>query len=107
MTLNEYQQKAKETADYKQKFIYPSLGLAGEAGEVVDKVKKVLRDHNEDFTDPALRYEIAKELGDVLWYIAMLSHDLGYELETIAQINYEKLRSRKLRGKINGNGDNR
>ena len=108
MTLNEYQNKALETAQYpkEHKIIYPTLGLTGEAGEVSDKVKKVLRDFNGDFSE-SIRYELAKELGDVLWYIATLSRDLGYTLEEIGEMNNAKLASRKQRGMISGNGDNR
>jgi NTP pyrophosphatase (non-canonical NTP hydrolase) len=108
MQINEYQNKAIETAIYGegQKIIYPTLGLCGEAGEVADKVKKVLRDYNGDFTD-AIRLEIAKELSDVLWYCAASARDLGYTLEEICKINLEKLQSRKERGVIGGSGDNR
>lgn len=108
MTLNEYQVLALETANYttEKKVIYPTLGLAGEAGEVADKVKKVIRDKGSQFTDE-VKHEIAKELGDVLWYVATLSYDLGYNLELIAEMNYSKLKSRKERGMISGNGDNR
>lgn len=106
MTLNEYQQKALETAIYPHPIIYPALGMCGEAGEVADKVKKVLRDNNCEFTDEK-NYEIAKEIGDVLWYCATLSRDLGYTLDEIAEMNYEKLRSRQLRGMLHGSGDNR
>lgn len=107
--LNEYQQRALETAIYpkEQKIIYPSLGLGGEAGEVLDKVKKVLRDNNSDFSDADRRHAIAEELGDCCWYLAVLAHDLGYTLEEIAELNYEKLQSRKERGKLHGSGDNR
>ena len=71
MTLNEYQQHALETAIYPddRRIIYPTLGLTGEAGEVADKVKKVIRDAHEEFTDEK-RLEIVKEIGDVLWYCA-------------------------------------
>lgn len=108
MTLNEYQDKALETAVYPQKYkvVYPALGLAGEAGEVADKVKKVIRDNRCVF-DAKRREAIAQELGDVQWYIATLAHDLGYTLEEIGEMNYAKLSSRKQRGKIGGNGDNR
>ena len=108
MTLNEYQNKALETALYPQesKIIYPTLGLTGEAGEVADKVKKVIRDNNNTFSEDKKK-EIMKEVGDVLWYAAVLSHDLGYTLEEVAEANYEKLASRKERGKICGSGDNR
>lgn len=108
MTINEYQQKALETAIYpkEQKIIYPTLGLTGEAGEVSDKVKKVLRDNNGLFSDDK-KAELAKEIGDVLWYCATLANDLGYTLEEVAQVNIDKLNSRKERGVISGNGDNR
>ena len=108
MELNDYQKRALETAIYptEAKIVYPTLGLTGEAGEVADKVKKVIRDFKGDFSE-SVRYELAKELGDVLWYIAALSHDLGYTLEEIGEMNNAKLASRKQRGMINGNGDNR
>ena len=84
------------------------LGLTGEAGEVADKVKKVLRDKNgEFFKDPSTREEIMKEIGDVLWYCATLANDLGYSLEEVAEANIKKLSSRKERGMLGGNGDNR
>ncbi len=114
--LNEYQARALETAAYPAQFktIYPALGLTGEAGEVSDKVKKILRD-TVIMTDAKgtimvpedRRTEIAKELGDVLWYCAVLANDLGYSLQEIAEMNYSKLQSRKERGKIGGSGDNR
>lgn len=106
MTLNDYQQLALETAIYPQPIIYTALGLCGEAGEVADKVKKVLRDNNSEFTDDR-KHAIVMELGDVLWYCATLSNDLGYTLDEIAEMNYEKLHSRQLRGKLGGSGDNR
>ena len=108
MTLNEYQQHALETAIYPddRRIIYPTLGLTGEAGEVADKVKKVIRDAHEEFT-PEKKQEIMKEIGDVLWYCATLSHDLGYDLEEVARTNVEKLRSRMERHRITGSGDNR
>lgn len=108
MTLNDYQNKALETAIYPDdyKIIYPTLGLTGESGEVSDKVKKVLRDNKCVFTDDTKK-ELAKELGDVLWYLATLSHDLGYTLDEVAEMNYKKLHSRKERGMLHGNGDNR
>lgn len=106
MELNEYQQKALETAIYPIAIIYPALGMCGEAGEVADKVKKILRDNNSEFT-PEKKAEIAKEIGDVLWYCATLANDLGYTLQQIAEMNYEKLHSRQLRCKLGGSGDNR
>ena len=108
MTLNEYQQKALETAVYPQEFkiIYPSLGLTGEAGECADKVKKVIRDNGGQFTEEK-KYELAKEIGDVLWYCATLANNIGFDLETIGQMNYSKLHSRQVRGVLGGSGDNR
>ncbi|MEG1611925.1 MAG: nucleoside triphosphate pyrophosphohydrolase family protein [Alistipes sp.] len=108
MTLDEYQQHALETAIYpdSQRIIYPTLGLTGEAGEVADKVKKVIRDNEQQFTDER-KAEIAKEIGDVLWYCATLSRDLGFSLESVAQMNVDKLRSRRERNILKGSGDNR
>lgn len=107
MTLDEYQQAALETAVYPEEYriIYPALGMTGEAGEVADKVKKVIRDYGS-FTDERKR-EIVKEIGDVLWYCATLANDLGYTLEEVGIMNIEKLKSRKERGVIRGSGDNR
>ena len=108
MEINEYQKAALTTAVYpeEKRIIYPALGMCGEAGEVADKVKKVIRDNNQDFTNDRKR-EIAKEIGDVLWYCATLSHDLGFSLEEVAQMNIDKLASRQRRGKLSGSGDNR
>ena len=108
MTLNEYQTAALKTAVYPdtQNIIYPCLGLAGEAGEVADKVKKVLRDKNSMFSNET-KQELAKELGDVLWYVAVLANDLGFDLNAIASINVRKLASRQQRNMLQGSGDNR
>ena len=108
MKINDYQKAALVTAVYpeEQRIIYPALGMNGEAGEVADKVKKVIRDNNSAFSEDKLR-EIAKEVGDVLWYCATMAHDIGYTLEEIAQMNIDKLQSRYERGKISGSGDNR
>lgn len=106
MTLNEYQQKALETAVYPLPIIYPALGMCGESGEVADKVKKVIRDNDSKFTADK-KLEIAREVGDVLWYCATLANDLGFSLNEIADMNYAKLKSRQLRGKLRGSGDNR
>ena len=108
MKVQEYQDRALKTAAYGSgnTIIYPTLGLAGEAGEVSEKVKKVLRDKDGVFDDTT-KGEIAKEIGDVLWYCNALARDLGYSLEVIMNMNLEKLESRKARGKIQGSGDNR
>lgn len=108
MDFNEYQTKALTTKTYGigDNIIYPVLGLNGEAGEVAEKVKKILRDNDGYFTE-ASRDEIAKELGDCLWYIANIANDIGKDFDTIAKMNINKLESRKERGVINGSGDNR
>ena len=109
MTFEEYQAKARQTAIYPNKdnnFIYPTLGLVGEAGEVAEKMKKVLRDNDGIITEEK-REEITKELGDVLWYIANLSKELNVSLEDVAQKNIEKLQSRQQRNELHGSGDNR
>jgi NTP pyrophosphatase (non-canonical NTP hydrolase) len=104
--LNNYQMQAKKFAIYpeRMKVVYPALGLAGEAGEVADKVKKIYRD---DRTDAKFLAEIAKEIGDVMWYCAALANDLGFDLQQIAEMNIHKLKSRKASGTIAGTGDNR
>ena len=109
MDLNAYQAAARRTALYPDAGnnpIYPTLGLSGEAGEVADKVKKVIRDRAGHFDDE-VRAEIALELGDVLWYVAQLASELGYELEVVANQNLKKLRDRADRGQLRGNGDHR
>ena len=107
MNFNEYQEMAKTTAIYdkKQQILYPALGLAGEAGEVANKVKKLIRDGYEKNKD--YRTEISAEIGDVLWYCAVLADDIGCDLQTIANNNLVKLKDRMDRGVIGGNGDNR
>ena len=109
MELNHYQRESRKTALYPDvgiNAIYPTLGLVGEAGEVADKVKKILRDKKGLF-DEKSKDEIKLELGDVLWYISQLSSELGYELEEIASSNLNKLGDRMARGKISGSGDTR
>lgn len=102
------------TAVYDHPLMYPTLGLVGEAGEVAEKVKKLYRDELLSLGgDPILelsvdtRVEIAKELGDVLWYVTAVASDLGFDLDEIATMNIEKLHSRKRRGRLRGSGDNR
>ena len=109
MTFEEYQKLSRETAIYPdigKNYIYPTLGLAGESGEVAEKVKKILRD-NEGIVDEEKKKEITKELGDVLWYLAQIASEIGVPLEEVASLNIEKLRSRFDRNKIKGSGDNR
>jgi len=102
MEFDAYLDEARKTAIYprKQAFEYLALGLASEAGEVAGKVKKWIRD---DHCGPG----IAHELGDVLWYVAMIADEYGYSLEEIVQLNVAKLRDRQERGVIQGSGDER
>lgn len=109
MQANEYQDRALETAIYPNRganFVYPALGLVGESGEVADKLKKVIRDNDGILTD-SVRDAVAKELGDVCWYIAVLASELDYELSEIMVMNLAKLNSRKERGVLSGSGDAR
>ena len=109
MDFKTYQEKSRKTAIYPDAgstIIYPTLGLAAEAGEVANKVKKVLRDNNGVVSDEA-REQILDELGDVLWYIAQLSTELKTDLSVVAEKNIEKLYSRMDRGLLSGSGDKR
>ena len=108
MDLNEYQNAARRTAIYAEhhRVIYPALGLASEAGEVAGKIKKVLRDDGGDFAQ-APTEALKDELGDVLWYVAVLAGDLGLSLDQIASDNLAKLQSRLARGRLSCGGDRR
>ena|SRR5258708_38244532 len=108
MEFKEYQNKAIATAIYGagNKIVYPALGLANEAGEVLGKIKKVLRDNNGEFNKD-LNKAIGDEIGDVLWYMAALARDLEISLEDIANNNLIKLADRQARNVIHGSGDNR
>jgi len=109
MEFSDYQKEARKTAIYPnsgKNFVYPTLGLAGEAGEVAEKIKKVIRDGNGAVSGEK-KEELSKELGDVLWYAANLAEELGLNLDDIAKRNLEKLKSRQERGKLKGDGDNR
>jgi len=108
MTFDEYHDAAMETAFFPQEagLIYPILGLVGEAGEVAEKMKKIIRDQDGMMTEEN-RQEIAKELGDVLWYIAAIADGLFINLDSIAEKNLNKLQSRRSRNALSGSGDNR
>lgn len=109
MKFSEYQKLIAHTAIYPNQgsnLSYPALGLTGEAGEVADKVKKLIRDHGGVLT-PALKNEMVKELGDVLWYLTALALELDVNLEDVAKSNVKKLTDRKSRGVLSGDGDNR
>jgi NTP pyrophosphatase (non-canonical NTP hydrolase) len=112
-TFREYQEHALETASYPQQgsnLIYPALKLSGEAGEAADKVGKIWRNqgltsrHGYSFEQ---KIELAKEIGDALWYIAALAYELDIPMETIAAMNITKLRDRRERNVIMSEGDNR
>jgi NTP pyrophosphatase (non-canonical NTP hydrolase) len=108
MELSEYQALSRRTAEYPRTawLAYPALGLAGEAGEVAEHAKKAIRDDGGEVGEER-RAAMAKELGDVLWYVAQLASELGLELEEIAQQNLDKLLSRQRRGVLSGSGDDR
>ena len=117
--LNEYQKKAHETASYPcgliagdnintpVNYLYPALGLAEEAGEVAGKYAKAIRDNNGVVFDHDRETAIAKELGDVMWFVAELATCLGVDLDLVAEMNLQKLASRQARGVIGGSGDDR
>ena len=109
MDFKTYQIKARLTAQYPNlgsNNIYPTLGLVGEAGEVAEKVKKVIRDKKGIF-DQASKNAIKKELGDVLWYLSNLCNEFDFSFEEVALENLEKLKNRANNGKISGSGDDR
>ena len=108
MELSDYQRTSRRTAGYPRDawLAYPALGLAGEAGEVAEHAKKAIRDDGGEIT-PERRAAMAKELGDVLWYVAQLATELELDLDEVAQANLDKLLSRQQRGVLSGSGDDR
>lgn len=113
MNFSEYQIESRKTATYPEVgagFVYPTLGLIGEAGEVAEKVKKLFRDKDiltaKTVSDDDIE-EIKKELGDVLWYLAQIATEFNLDLDNVATSNIEKLRSRLERQTLHGDGDNR
>lgn len=110
MTFEEYQKQALltvlSTGDEFKDLLHWVLGITGEAGEVAEKLKKIIRD-KDSFVSEDDKLELAKELGDVLWYLAVFANDLGVSMDEIAQTNLDKLKSRKARGVLGGSGDNR
>ena len=113
MNFSEYQKESRSTARYPiigEGFVYPTLGLVGEAGELAEKVKKLFRDKDIQTTKvvaDADKEEIEKELGDVLWYLAQIATEFEIDLNSVAEHNLAKLKSRLERNQINGDGDNR
>jgi NTP pyrophosphatase (non-canonical NTP hydrolase) len=109
MDCDDYQRAAMRTArdkDAPDEFMHLVLGLVGEAGEIAEKVKKWVRDDNSDLARLD-RDDMAKELGDVLWYSAVLAEFLGFSLNDVAQRNVDKLADRQRRSVLGGSGDNR
>lgn len=112
MTLQEYQEGARATAHYpdEARLLYPVLKLSGEAGEVSEKLGKLMRDEGwrpGEALPPGAREALTRELGDVLWYLTSISADLGISLEEVARANLDKLADRAARGVIGGSGDDR
>ena len=110
MDINDYQKKALTTvipsnSEFRD-LLHWVLGISGEAGEIAEKVKKIIRDKDGKVSE-ADKLAMANEAGDVLWYLAVFADHLGFSLETVAQNNLEKLQSRKSRGVLGGSGDNR
>jgi NTP pyrophosphatase (non-canonical NTP hydrolase) len=108
MTFNEYNIESAKTDIYPndcKPWVY-ALGLAGETGELCDKLKKMYRDNN-GAPNPDIIDALSKECGDVLWYLAQFAKSIGFTLEDIAMMNIAKLASRKARGVIGGSGDER
>jgi len=111
MNFYKFQKEARKTAIYPQRgtndgYIYPTLGLAGEAGEVSELVKKTIRDHDNEWSGKR-KDQLMGELGDVLWYVANLCSELGLDMDEIAKMNVKKLKSRQKRDVIRGDGSDR
>lgn len=125
MNFKEYQNEAKKTAVYpgmcvvvedyrgmcdtdlrRVDYLYPLLGLMGESGEVCEKIKKIVRD-GFGHISIGQREELKKEIGDILWYIAMLCKELDIDMNEVAELNIKKLKDRQERNKLHGQGDSR
>jgi NTP pyrophosphatase (non-canonical NTP hydrolase) len=110
MNFNEYQKRALTTAsttdDEFKDIMHWVLGVNGEAGEIAEKLKKIIRDKKGHISETD-KQALGSEIGDVLWYLATLAHHLGLSFEDIANANLDKLQSRQKRGVIGGSGDHR
>lgn len=116
MNFNEYQEEAHKTAVYekgnrKEDLVYLALGISGEAGEIANKIKKMLRgDYGQGditFAKVISNIEVLGELGDILWYLSEMARHIGVSLNEVAIYNLDKLKSREGRGTIKGEGDDR
>jgi NTP pyrophosphatase (non-canonical NTP hydrolase) len=107
MTLDDYQKQALKTLlPNSDNLPYVTLGLSSEAGEVAGKIKKWIRDQDSD-PSKLDKDSLSKELGDALWYIAVMADMIGFKLDTIAQNNVDKLKERQNKGVLGGSGDSR
>jgi len=111
MRASDYQSKTAQTAIYPGAgeiggLVYTVLGLAGEAGEIANKTKKVLRD-SDGVLEAGKREALVGELGDVAWYLAQTATELGVNLDDVFKDNLDKLKKRKEKGTLKGDGDNR
>lgn len=113
MTFDEYQKQALTTAYTDSQYVDSlmdktiwAMGIVGESGEVIEKWKKMVAYNEGKITDEFLA-DMKKELGDIVWYIAVFAHSLGLSLDEIMELNVKKLQDRKKRGVIKGKGDNR
>jgi|TARA_R100001480_G_scaffold141284_3_gene138605 NTP pyrophosphatase (non-canonical NTP hydrolase) len=109
LTPDKYEDLAGQTAIFpKEKALeYLALGMTSEAGEVAGKVKKLIRDGEDVEGFEMKKIAIASEIGDVIWYCAMMAKEVGVPLNDILKENLKKLHSRKERGTLHGSGDNR
>ncbi len=110
MTFDDYQKQALTTVisdgNEFNDLLHWVLGINGESGEVAEKVKKIIRDKGGKVSEEDKK-ELGKEIGDVLWYLAVFAHHLGIGFDDIAQANLKKLADRQKRGVLGGTGDNR
>lgn len=109
MTFDDYQKKSRKTVIYPKpgkNYLFPMLGLIGEAGELANYVKKVVRDDDNKMSAET-KERITKELGDVLWYLAQLCSEMKVSFSDLAEQNLDKVLSRLKRGALHGSGDNR
>ena len=109
MELDEYQQAALRTAaprDKHNEVFHLLLGLVGETGEIAEKAKKIVRDSDSDFSQWEIE-DLTKELGDTLWYVAVIADYFDVALEDVARLNIAKLADRQKRAMLGGSGDDR